>query len=89
MGSKKIVLSFPDNLISEIDYLAQRETLDRGELVRKAVCIYIRERKRCYMREQMKKGYLEMANINLQLALEQARLEAEADEYLPVARVAE
>lgn len=89
MGFKKIVLSFPDNLISEIDYLAQRETLDRGELVRKAVCIYIRERKRCYMREQMKKGYLEMANINLQLALEQARLEAEADEYLPVARVAE
>jgi len=85
MGSKKIVLSFPDNLISEIDYLAQRETLDRGELVRKAVCIYIREKKRCYMREQMKKGYLEMANINLQLALEQARLEAEADEYLPVA----
>ncbi|MCD5407387.1 MAG: CopG family transcriptional regulator [Desulfotomaculum sp.] len=85
MGYTKIVLNFPENLVSEIDYLAQRELVDRGELVRKAVCIYIRDRKRCYLREQMKKGYLEMANINLQLALEQAKLEAEVDEYLPAA----
>lgn len=85
MSYKKIEVSLPDNLLHEIDGLAKKEDLDRGELVRKAMSDYIRERKRWYLREQMKKGYMEMANINLELALEQARLEAEADEYLPAA----
>ncbi|MBO8138020.1 MAG: ribbon-helix-helix protein, CopG family [Desulfotomaculum sp.] len=85
MTYKKVELNLPDKLINEIDDLARQEHLDRGELVRRAVYEYIREKKRWHMREQMKKGYLEMANINLQLAIEQAKLEAEADEYLPAA----
>ncbi|WP_031517914.1 CopG family ribbon-helix-helix protein [Desulfofalx alkaliphila] len=85
MDYKKIEVCLPDNLVNEIDGLAQKEDIDRAELVRKAMSAYIRERKRWYLREQMKIGYMEMANINLQLALEQARLEAEADEYLPAA----
>jgi len=41
--------------------------------------LYIAERKRRLLREQMKKRrYLEMAKINLSLALEHQRLESEA-----------
>ncbi|MBM7855362.1 CopG family transcriptional regulator/antitoxin EndoAI [Desulfohalotomaculum tongense] len=85
MSYKKVEVNLPDNLVDEIDVLARREDLDRGELMRQAVYAYISEKKRWYMREQMKKGYLEMASINLELATEQAKLEAEADEYLPAA----
>jgi CopG family transcriptional regulator/antitoxin EndoAI len=82
---KRVELNLPDNLLNELDTLAQQEELDRGELMRQAMHAYIIERKRWHLREQMKKGYLEMANINLQLAIEQAELEAEAEEYLPFA----
>ncbi|MEG6616620.1 ribbon-helix-helix protein, CopG family [Peptococcaceae bacterium 1198_IL3148] len=85
MNYKRIELNLPDNLLSELDTLAQQEELDRGELMRQAMHAYISERKRWHLREQMKKGYLEMAHINLQLAIEQAELEAEAEEYLPFA----
>lgn len=82
MNYKKIEVNLPDNLLAEIDNLAQEEELDRSELMRQAMCAYINERKRWHLREQMKKGYMEMAHINLQLAIEQAKLEAEAEEYL-------
>ncbi|MTI80295.1 MAG: ribbon-helix-helix protein, CopG family [Firmicutes bacterium] len=85
MSYKKVEVNLPGNLLDEIDVLARQEDLDRGELMRQAVFAYITEKKRWQMRENMKKGYLEMANINLQLAMEQAELEAEADEYLPAA----
>lgn len=85
MNYKRVELNLPDNLLNELDTLAQQEELDRGELMRQAMHAYIIERKRWHLREQMKKGYLEMANINLQLAIEQAELEAEAEEYLPFA----
>ncbi len=85
MNYKKIEISLPDNLIDEIDCLAEKEELDRGELMCQAMYSYIQERKRWHLREQMKKGYLEMAHINLKVAMEQARLEDEADEYLPLA----
>ncbi len=85
MDYRKIEISLPDKLINEIDCLAQKEELDRGELMRQAMAAYIQERKRWHLREQMKKGYIEMANINLKLAMEQARLEEEADGYLPLA----
>ena len=50
---------------------------------------YITECKRRLLREQMKKGYLEMAKINLDLVVEHYRLESEVHELygLPVPEV--
>lgn len=74
---KRIMISLPDNLLAEVDGIVAAEQLNRSELIREAMKLYIAERKRRLLREQMKKGYLEMAKINLALAMEQYRLESE------------
>ncbi len=75
---KRIMISIPDNLLAEVDCIVAAERLNRSELIREAMRLYIAERKKRIMREQMKMGYLEMAKINLALALEHYRLESEA-----------
>ncbi len=70
--AKRIVISMPDSLLAEVDGMAAAERQNRSEFIREVMKHYIAERKRCILREQMKKGYLEMANINLALAVEQS-----------------
>lgn len=74
---KRVMISLPDSLLEEVDGIAAAEQLNRSEFIREAMKLYISERKRRLLREQMKRGYLEMAKINLALALEHYRLEAE------------
>ena len=85
---KRIMISLPDALLAEVDYIVEAESLNRSELIREAMRLYIRERKRRLLREQMIKVYMEMATINLTLAVEQYRLEAEVAPILE-ARVVE
>lgn len=84
---KRIMISLPDNLLAEVDRIVARERLNRSEFIREAMRLYIRERKRRQLREQMKQGYLEMAKINLALAIEQYRLEVEAARQYELAEV--
>jgi len=74
---KRIMISLPDSLLAEVDGIVAAEQLNRSEFIREAMKLYINERKRRMLREQMKTGYLEMAGINLSLAVEQYDLEAE------------
>lgn len=89
MSSKRIMISLPDSLLAEVDGVAAAERLNRSELFREAMKLYIAECKRRSLREQMRRGYLEMATINLSLALEQYRIEVEASGIydLPLAEV--
>lgn len=86
---KRIMISLPDSLLAEVDGIAAADQLDRSEFIRKAMSFYINECKRRLLREQMKKGYLEMAKINLDLVVEHYRLESEVLELygLPVPEV--
>ncbi len=68
--SKRIVISVPDHLLREVDGLAAMERWNRSALIREAVRIYVAERKKRDMREQLKRGYQQMARINLALAEE-------------------
>ncbi len=77
---KRIMISLPDNLLREVDGVAAAERLNRSEFIREAMKLYIQERKRRTIREQMKKGYQEMAKINLALAGESFALEQEVSE---------
>ena len=54
----------------QVDGLAALERTDRDALIREAVRIYVEERKKRDMREQMRRGYREMSRINLTLAEE-------------------
>lgn len=76
-GIKRIMISLPESLLEEVDGLATVERRNRSEFIREAMKLYIAERKRFTIREQMKRGYQEMAHINLALAMEY--IDAEID----------
>ena len=80
-GVKRIMISLPESLLEEVDGLASLEKRNRSEFIREAMRLYILERKRRTIREQMKKGYQEMAQINLSLAKENYEIEDEVQRY--------
>ena len=65
---RKILISLPDNLLKEVDSIITVEKMNRSEFVREAMKQYIRERRKIQMRDKMKKGYEDMAAINVKLA---------------------
>ena len=66
MGESKVIVSLPDTLLKKSD-IVYMEKKNRSEFIREAMKLYSRKRK-VEMRESLKKGYTEMANINLALA---------------------
>lgn len=81
-NTKRIMISLPQNLLQEVDGVVERENSNRSELIREAMKLYLKERQKRQIRESMQKGYMEMANINLDLASESFLLEEEADSAL-------
>lgn len=69
-ASKRIIITVPESLLCEVDQFTHLEHRNRSEIVREAIMFYLGERRRELMIEQMKKGYLEMAEINLHIAIE-------------------
>ena len=69
-AQRKISVTLPDCLIEETDKMASSLNRSRSEMIALAIKNYIRENKRIELKEQMKKGYLEMGRINLSLAEE-------------------
>ncbi|MBZ4688334.1 MAG: CopG family transcriptional regulator / antitoxin EndoAI [Clostridia bacterium] len=80
-GVKRIMISLPESLLEEVDGLANIEQRNRSEFIREAMRCYIAEKKKRSLREQMKKGYQEMAKINLSLAVENYEAENEVQDY--------
>lgn len=65
---RKILISLPDNLLKEVDFIVSMDKTNRSKFVREAMRLYIRERRKLEMKDRMKKGYREMAEINIKLA---------------------
>jgi len=65
---KKILISVPDELLEQVDLLGSNANMNRSELIREAMQLYIDFKKKCCMRDCMQRGYEEMAEVNLQLA---------------------
>jgi CopG family transcriptional regulator/antitoxin EndoAI len=74
---KRIMISIPNSLLQEVDGIIAMEKLSRSQFVRDAMRLYIEDRKRKVIRDMMRRGYQEMAIINLSLAEE--GLYADAD----------
>ena len=68
--NRTISVALPDLLVKEIDEIALTRNRSRSEIMALAVKQYVDERKKIELKEQMKKGYLEMSKINLDLAEE-------------------
>ncbi len=67
---RRIVVSLPSSLLKEVDGLVAVEKRNRSEFIREAMRLYLEERKRSELRESLKRGYQEMASLNLALAEE-------------------
>lgn len=63
-----ISVTLPDVLVEEMDRISSSLNRTRSEFVAQAVKNYVKEIRRIEEKEQMKKGYLEMGGINLELA---------------------
>ena len=69
MGNlKRVMISLPNQLLQEVDGYVKKSSGNRSEFIREAMKLYLEEKKKQEIREQMKTGYLEMSAINLQLA---------------------
>lgn len=66
---KKVLITVPDALLAQVDSVVSHENINRSEFVREAMKLYLREKKKQSLTEQMKKGYQEMADINLNIAM--------------------
>ena len=77
--TKRIMISLPHTLLEEVDGVVEMEKRTRSEFIREAMKLYLQERKKKKIREQMQDGYMEMAQLNLALANEAITVENEAD----------
>ena len=76
------MISLPNHLLQEVDGIVSMESSNRSEFIRQAMRHYLNERKKRYIRESMQSGYMEMASINLKIALEAFHAEEDADSTL-------
>lgn len=65
---RKILISVPDSLLTEVDDFASSQNINRSEFIRDAMRLYIKERKKSEINARLKRGYEEMAEINLDIA---------------------
>lgn len=78
-ATREILIRLPQNFLTELDGYVNEENVNRSEFIYHATKMYLRERKKKELRESMKRGYIEMAVINLAIASE--AFQAEYPEY--------
>ncbi len=64
MDKRKVLISLPENLVDQTDALALTEGVTRSAVVRDALYQYLARKHMLESREQMRRGYEEMARIN-------------------------
>lgn len=66
--SRKIVVNLPESVLKECDEFLNKDDKNMSEFIREAVILYIEERKRYRIRERMISGYMDMSDINKEIA---------------------
>ena len=77
---KKVIVQLPNKLIEEVDSFVNNSD-DRNDFIKEATKLYLYEKKRQQIRENLRSGYIEMSDINLQLADEGLNCEAKTIFY--------
>ena len=78
-ATTEILVKLPQHLLTELDGFVKQENVNRSEFIYQATKMYLRERKKSQIRETMRRGYMEMAKINLRIASEAFQAEYEAE----------
>ncbi|MBU5438510.1 CopG family transcriptional regulator [Tissierella sp. MSJ-40] len=66
--TKRIMVSLPNSLLEEVDFIVSMEKKNRSDFVKEAMKLYIREKRKVEICERLRVGYKEMSQINLTLA---------------------
>ncbi|KAB7704806.1 antitoxin endoai [Bacillus aerolatus] len=77
-ATTEVLIRLPQQFVKELDGYAELEKVNRSEFIYRATKMYLRERKKRQIRESMRRGYMEMAKINLAIASEAVQAEYEA-----------
>jgi CopG family transcriptional regulator/antitoxin EndoAI len=75
------MISLPQSLLEEVDGIVTLENRKRSEFIREAIYGILHERRRKGVRDQMRQGYLEMAQLNLTICKELFTVEEETRKY--------
>lgn len=67
-GTKRLVVNISEALFNDFDEALNEDCKKRSEFIKEAIILYIEDKKRLKFLEQMKKGYCEMAQINLEIS---------------------
>lgn len=78
-ATTEILVELPQHLLTELDGFVKQDNVNRNEFIYQATKMYLRERKKRQIREVMRRGYMEMAKINLTIASEAFQAEYEAE----------
>ena len=66
--SKKLAVKLSETLYIEFNRVLKKDCKKRSKFIGEAIILYIEEKKRLSYIDEMKQGYLEMAELNLQIA---------------------
>lgn len=69
-GSKRLVVNLSEVLYNEFDKALKEDSKKKSQFIREAIILYIEKKKREDILNQMKNGYIEMAEINSELSEE-------------------
>jgi CopG family transcriptional regulator/antitoxin EndoAI len=67
-SSKKLIVNLSETLCREFDNALKEDSKKRSEFIREAIILYIEEKKRLSLAEKMKEGYMEMAQLNIEIS---------------------
>ncbi|WEK55006.1 MAG: ribbon-helix-helix protein, CopG family [Candidatus Cohnella colombiensis] len=81
-STKRIMISLPDQLLREVDYVVAKENTNRSEVIHQAMKVYLVDRRRRMIHDAMQRGYMEMGMINLHMASEAFLAEEDAESTL-------
>lgn len=76
--TRRIIVCLPESIIEEVDDIASTEKKNRSDFIQEAIYTVLLERRKAGIREQMRLGYMEMAQINLTIAADLCQVEEEA-----------
>lgn len=67
-------------MVQELDVVVEKEKMGRSELIMEATQQFLQEKRARELRDEMERGYAEMATINFAIACECTHVEAEAED---------
>lgn len=75
-----ISVELTQEMVQELDVVVEREKMGRSEVIMEATQQFLQEKRARELRDEMERGYAEMATINFAIACECTHVEAEAED---------